>query len=75
MSRGFDTTFYIAVAMCSVGLLGLAVTEFLPDASTVLTRATFAYWGLVAIFLALVVTGFIWLLALRARLRQHIAGR
>ena len=75
MSRGFDTAFYIAVGLSSVGALGLLVTEFLPDFSTVLTSGTIAYWVLVAIFLALAITGMIWLLALRARLRRYIARR
>ncbi|HEV2461912.1 MAG TPA: hypothetical protein VGS80_26450 [Ktedonobacterales bacterium] len=76
MSRRFDTAFSIAVGRSVVGILGLAVADVLRDVSTVSpTRTTVVYWGLVAISLALVVIGSVWLVVLRARLRRHIAGR
>jgi hypothetical protein len=76
MSRRFDTAFSIAVGRSVVGILGLAVADVLRDVSTVSpTRTTVVYWGLVAISLALVVIGSVWLVVLHARLRRHIAGR
>ncbi|HEU5439056.1 MAG TPA: hypothetical protein VFU88_07180 [Ktedonobacterales bacterium] len=74
--RGFDRTFYTALAVASVGILGLAVTTpGLLGVSNVPARAPLWYWGLAAISIAFSIIGTIWLFVLRARFRRDIVGR
>jgi hypothetical protein len=66
---------YTATGVTALGVLGGAIANVLLSVTTVPTHAPLAFWGLFAISLALFVSGVVWMLVIRARLRRDIAGR